>query len=95
LGHPYEYRVRWLGHGEAADTWEPAANLTSAERLVSEFDRREDLIGRRVRKRFLGYGVFDGTVTGQVGGLLRVLYDDGELKHVRLEKLLETLLPSA
>jgi hypothetical protein len=95
LGHPYEYRVRWLGHGEAADTWEPAANLTSAERLVSEFDRREDLIGRRVRKRFLGYGVFDGTVTGQAGGLLRVLYDDGELKHVRLEKLLETLLPSA
>ena len=33
-----QYKVRWLGYGPAADTWEPLENLSSALSLVSAYE---------------------------------------------------------
>ena len=33
-----QYKVRWLGYGPAADTWEPLENLSSALTLVSAYE---------------------------------------------------------
>jgi hypothetical protein len=35
----YEYRVRWKGYDERHNTWEPLANLDTAEELVAAFER--------------------------------------------------------
>lgn len=36
-----EYKVRWLGYGNANDTWEPVINLTNARGKVADFELRE------------------------------------------------------
>jgi hypothetical protein len=33
-----EYKVRWMGCGPSADTWEPASNLTLAGDVIREFE---------------------------------------------------------
>ena len=40
-GSSVEYRVRWLGFGEADDTWEPEPMLSSASAKVAEYERAQ------------------------------------------------------
>eukprot|EP01043_Picozoa_sp_COSAG02_P046788 COSAG02_NODE_4413_length_5385_cov_3.361899_3_plen_243_part_00 len=36
-----EYKVRWVGCGNAEDTWEPLANLVNAKAKVDDFELRD------------------------------------------------------
>jgi DNA polymerase elongation subunit (family B) len=58
-----------------------------------------ELLGRHVRQRFVGYGMFEGTVTGVVVGApgeeskLTVEYEDGDVRQLSEKTVRKWLLP--
>jgi hypothetical protein len=90
-----QYRVRWKGHSEESDTWEPESNLTGCQQLLAAFCARErrvnrrSFIGRRIRKLFPLHGFHAGTVQTYDAGtcLYSVRYDDRDVWSYSLAAL--------
>ena len=42
-GQGYQYLVRWKGYSLADDKWEPAASITNADKILSEYKKKHKL----------------------------------------------------
>jgi hypothetical protein len=73
----------------AVDTAAAEASTGSkAVPAVCQPDDEHQLISRRVRRHFAGFGWYEGTVMSVLAtGLFEVLYDDGEVKRTRRKEL--------
>ena len=96
-----QYRVRWKGHSQEADTWEPAFNLTGSQQMLAAFCtherrvNRRSFIGRRVRKMFQNWGIHEGRCVSYDTAtcLFDVRYDDGDIWSCTLAALEKIVQP--